>query len=82
MPTTCTASATAIATMTRNRTAMRRSETPFASASSGSSVANTSGRAIPVRNTSVSTPRTSMSHKFSGLTPRTLPNSNELAWVA
>ena len=48
-PTTCAASATATATISRNKTDMSRSETPLASASSGASVAKSSGRAITAR---------------------------------
>ena len=81
-PTTCAASATAIATIARNSTEISRSDTPFASASSGASVAKSSGRETNARAPRLKTLNPASVHTVSRLTPSRLPNRIAVAWVA
>jgi hypothetical protein len=78
-PTTCAHSAVATAATARNSTETSRSFTPFASASSGCRLANSSGRERTASAARDRAPRPSKVQIVPASTPSTLPNSSAVA---
>ena len=81
-PTICAHPAVASATMARNSTEYSRSETPFASASSGCRLANSSGREMTASAPRLATPSAASVQTVPSSTASTLPNSSAVACVA
>ena len=74
-PTAWTDSATVTATRTRNRTVSARAGTPRLSATSGSTLRKSSGRATTRRTAEVRAPMAELTTTWSGCKPRIEPKS-------
>ena len=81
-PTTCTASAVVSATSRRSITDRSRSDTPRASAASGSTLANNSGQNVRARTASANTATAARTQTCRSFTPTMLPNKRPVAIVA